>query len=302
MARIRSIKPEFPQYQYLADCTRDARLLYLLLKTPSDDFGRLRADSRMLARTLYPYDEGLKDARPLIDAWLADLVEHKCIVVYDVDGQRYLQITHWLDEERVDKPTPSKFPAPSGEIVTPEALLRASGLHNPMFHPERLASIREPSRGFASVREHSPSSLGRDKTLGTESGKGGDVGEGNHLELTSPQNPQRPSKLAKLPDPYPYSPQHERIALEILPADADGRAEFEHGFVPFWHSNGKLKANWIATWRVWCSNAAKRSEYHRKKPDPHEPAPQRPAGPHAITDWVTPAAKPAGGPTGKGDS
>lgn len=302
MARIRTIKPEFPQYQYLAECTRDARLLYLLLKTPSDDFGRLRADSRMLARTLFPYDEGLNDARPLMDAWLADLVEHNCVVVYDVAGQRYLQITHWADEERVDKPTPSKLPAPGDELVTASELRRASGLHNPMFHPPSPARIREDSRGFASPREDSPSSLGRDKTLGRDSRKGGDVGEGNlngHLELTPKDAPTTRAgrALTKLPNPYPYSPQHERIALEILPADADGRAEFDNAFCAYWHSNGKLKADWIACWRVWCSNAATRGQYARKKPDPNEPAPQR-ASPHHITDWV----KPPGGPSGKGDA
>lgn len=299
MGRIRSIKPEFPQYQYLAECGRDARLLYLLLKTQSDDFGRLRADSRMLARTLYPYDEGLNDPRPMMDAWLADLVEHRCVVVYDVEGQRYLQITHWSDEERVDKPTASKFPAPNGAHVTTEELRRVSGLHNNLFHPRSLARDREDSRGFAPPREASRSSLGREKNLGEETGKGGEAGEGNPdtLELTSPQNaPSATGKLSKLPNPYPFSPAHERIALEILPADADGRAEFTDSFCAHWHSSGKRKADWMATWRMWCSNSAKRNEYRRKKPDPHEQAPQR-ASPHAITDWVK-----SGGQTGEGDT
>jgi hypothetical protein len=70
MARIRTIKPEFPQSESIGRMSRDARLLFVKMWTLADDSGRLRASSQMLASLLYPYDD---DAASLIDLWLAEI-------------------------------------------------------------------------------------------------------------------------------------------------------------------------------------------------------------------------------------
>lgn len=107
MARIRTIKPEFPQSESMGRISRDARLLFILLWTLVDDSGRTRAASRMLASLLYPYDD---DAPRLIDAWLEELEREECIDRYSVDGQSYLQIRNWLIHQKIDRPSKSKFP------------------------------------------------------------------------------------------------------------------------------------------------------------------------------------------------
>ncbi len=108
MARIRSIKPEFPQSESMGRISRDARLTFIQCWTLADDEGRLRGNSRMLASLLFPYDD---DAPALIDGWLGELERESCIVRYQAEGQSYMQIHNWLIHQKIDKPSKSKIPA-----------------------------------------------------------------------------------------------------------------------------------------------------------------------------------------------
>ncbi|WP_063685585.1 hypothetical protein [Bradyrhizobium stylosanthis] len=110
MARIRTIKPEFPQSETIGKLSREARLLFIQLWTICDDEGRTRAASRMLASLLYPYDE---DAPSLIEGWLVELERHDCIVRYVVEGSTYLQVNNWLKHQKIDRPGNSKLPVVS---------------------------------------------------------------------------------------------------------------------------------------------------------------------------------------------
>lgn len=115
MARIRTIKPEFPQSESMGKVSRDARLLFIQMWTLADDSGRLRGNSRMLASLLFPYDE---DARGLISGWIEELIEEKCIVCYQgADGSSYVAISHWSDHQKIDKPSKSKLPEPPSRIL-----------------------------------------------------------------------------------------------------------------------------------------------------------------------------------------
>jgi hypothetical protein len=108
MARIRSIKPEFPQSESMGRVSRDARLLFVELWTICDDSGRTRAASRMLASLLFPYDD---DAPSLIDGWLSELEREGCLSRYEVEGNTYLEIHNWLNHQKIDKPSQSKIPS-----------------------------------------------------------------------------------------------------------------------------------------------------------------------------------------------
>jgi hypothetical protein len=108
MGRIRTIKPEFPQSESMGRVSRESRLCFILLWTASDDSGRLRGNSRMLASTLYPYDE---DAGSLMDGWLGELEREGCIKRYHIDGSTYVEISKWLSHQKIDKPSQSRFPA-----------------------------------------------------------------------------------------------------------------------------------------------------------------------------------------------
>lgn len=110
MGRIRTIKPEFPQSQSMGKVSREARLLFVLIWTVADDSGRTRAASRMLASLLYPYDD---DAPKLIGKWLGELERVGSIVRYTVDGDDYLEVCKWALHQKIDRPSKSKFPAPS---------------------------------------------------------------------------------------------------------------------------------------------------------------------------------------------
>ena len=108
MARIRSIKPEFPQSESMGRVSRDARLLFVQLWCICDDHGRTRAASRMLASLLFPYDD---DAPSLIDGWLAELQREGCVRLYEHEGSRFLEIPNWLKHQKIDKPSKPQFPA-----------------------------------------------------------------------------------------------------------------------------------------------------------------------------------------------
>ena len=109
MARIRTIKPEFPQSESMGRVSRDARLCFVNMWTLSDDSGRLRGNSRMLASLLFPYDD---DAPALMEGWLVELEGEGCIVRYQVGNASYVEIANWLSHQKIDKPSASKLPGP----------------------------------------------------------------------------------------------------------------------------------------------------------------------------------------------
>lgn len=151
MARIRSIKPEFPQSETIGRLSREARLLFIQLWTIADDCGRARASSRVLASLLYPFDD---DAKDLIDSWLAELSDNDCLFFYEDDGNRYLQITNWLKHQKIDRPSASRIPEPKTEIR------------------ETLASPREPS-----MQDIGP----RTKDIGSRN-------KNNHAQIVASEN------------------------------------------------------------------------------------------------------------------
>jgi hypothetical protein len=174
MARIRTIKPEFPQSESMGRISRDARLLFIMMWTLADDAGRLRASSRMLASLLFPYDE---DAPKLIDGWLAELEHEGCIQRYSADGHSYAQILKWTEHQRIDKPSPSKIP-PCGEH----------------------------SRSLANIREHSCLDQGRDqgKDQGSED-------QGSEEAADADSSPSMRELKADFDEWYKVFPRHAGV-------------------------------------------------------------------------------------------
>ncbi len=114
MARIRTIKPEFPQSESMGRVSRDARLCFIMLWTIADDAGRLRGNSRMLASLLFPYDD---DAKDLMPGWLDELVAEGCIVLYRHGSDSYVQICNWLIHQKIDRPSQSKILPPDDDSL-----------------------------------------------------------------------------------------------------------------------------------------------------------------------------------------
>lgn len=111
MARIRSVKPEFWASEDLAECSRDARLLYVGLWNLSDEHARLRGGARYIKGQLFPYDDDL--TADAVEALIDELAAKGKVVRYTVDGGRYLFLPSLAKHQRLDAAkVVSKLPAP----------------------------------------------------------------------------------------------------------------------------------------------------------------------------------------------
>lgn len=100
MARIRSIKPEFPEDESLGLVSRDARFLFVLLWTRCDDLGRFRSSPSLLASHLFPYDDDV--TAKSVAAWMDELVAIERLRFYEVNGQQYGEVVNWAKHQRID--------------------------------------------------------------------------------------------------------------------------------------------------------------------------------------------------------
>jgi hypothetical protein len=155
MARIRTIKPEFPQSETIGKLSRDARLLFIQLWTVADDSGRARGNVAYLSGALFPYDD---DAKTKMKKWLGELDAAGCIRQYEVDGKQYLDIPSFLKHQRIDKPSESRLPAfqdaskntprivdePSPTDLVPSNGPRKGPVPSTSAAPDGAQTVREP--------------------------------------------------------------------------------------------------------------------------------------------------------------
>jgi hypothetical protein len=116
VSRIRSLKPEIVQSARLAECSRDARLLFVYLISQSDCFGNQRADARLIRGQLFPYDDDITAAT--IEGWLGELCAIGVVQLYEVEGQRYLHLTSWHEHQVISKPGKPLVPGPDDGTPT----------------------------------------------------------------------------------------------------------------------------------------------------------------------------------------
>lgn len=122
MARIRTIKPEFFTSLTIADLPLTARLTFIGLWTHCDDAGRCVDDARLIKAALWPLDD--RTAAD-IEIDLKELTESSLITRYTLNRKRYLAITNWSEHQRINRPSPSKLPAPEqGEPSPPDPVTR----------------------------------------------------------------------------------------------------------------------------------------------------------------------------------
>lgn len=240
MPRIRTIKPEFPQSESVGRVSREARLLFILLITGADDYGRLRAAPVFIARHLYPYDD---DAPALVPRWLDELEREGFISRYEVEGSRYLQIMGWAKHQRVDNAGKSSIPAPNEEVR------------------------REPPRTAATCGD-SPLDL----DLGPRTSK-----PTKDQDLGPKIAPSRKREAAVvLPPEWVPSEAETKFALEMgLTPDEAAREAIK--FRAYW-VNGKgggtrrKPSGWASTWQNWISRTAD----NLPRGNGNEPKPTRP--------------------------
>lgn len=99
MARIRTIKPEFWQDEKLAPLDAVTRLVFLGLIGMADDAGRVLDNVKIIDAFIFPEtSDSCREA-------LATLSRMGRVTRgVTASGQRVIQITHWADHQRVDRP------------------------------------------------------------------------------------------------------------------------------------------------------------------------------------------------------
>lgn len=137
MARIRTIKPSFFRSDDVSALPFRARLTWVGLWTQCDDQGRTKDHARLIKADIWPLDNvSLAD----IEEDLATLAGHGRIVRYEVDGQRFLEVTNWSEHQKIDRPSKSNIPAPNGSA--PAAQLRAEPRGtDPQSYPQSKARV-----------------------------------------------------------------------------------------------------------------------------------------------------------------
>jgi hypothetical protein len=111
MARKRMIDPSIWQDEGMAELTPRQQLLYIGLISNADDDGRLKGSEsalRLALPTLYA-GVGLPDIATDLNAVLAAFGQ---LIRYQAGGRTYLAFLNYRDWQKIDKPSPSRLPAP----------------------------------------------------------------------------------------------------------------------------------------------------------------------------------------------
>lgn len=145
MPRKRMIDPDFWLDEEIASLPYEYRLFYIASWNFADDRGVLIDSPNRLQAQIFPYED--KDVEPIIDK-LADLGKY---VKFTSEGRNYLWIRKFLKHQSINRPTPSKLPAPPSEEQVTEDSRRTH------------AQVTEDSR----LRE----GKGREEKLSTTSNK-----------------------------------------------------------------------------------------------------------------------------------
>ncbi len=118
MARIRTIKPELWEDQKVGPLDALTALTYIGLISLADDEGRGRADPTWLRSRLHPYRTCTVQE---VDESLTSIGKSRLAIFYSVNEQAYYFIPKFLFHQVINKPKPSKLPAP------PSLVQQASG-------------------------------------------------------------------------------------------------------------------------------------------------------------------------------
>ncbi len=194
MARIRTIKPEFWESEVLGRLSPLARLTFAGLISHADDAGRGRGEVGAMYGRMHAYASSAVRAR--FKRCLSELKRVKLVVFYKGSNNcSYYWIPGFNEHQRIDKPSPSRFPPPPGFV-------------------EEVENATDPLPDLS--------------TLDQGSGKGVDQGkEGRGEDLGSPSSEvirqlMQKAKIRKIPN----KPDTLRTYLEAWVARTSG-AEVE---------------------------------------------------------------------------
>jgi hypothetical protein len=113
VARIRQLKPEFWTDDKVAGLSRDARLLFLGLWTEADDDGRLVDSTKLLAGSLFPFDDDVTPKR--LGTWLEEIISQGLVRRYTRGAASYLYIVNFKRHQKIAHPRRSSLPPPDDD-------------------------------------------------------------------------------------------------------------------------------------------------------------------------------------------
>ena len=114
MARIRTIKPEFWRSPDVMELDNFQKLLFIGLWNLADDEGRGVFSPEAIAADLFLTEYSLSPHGVLTDVSNAFVMysELDMVQLYSVGRRKYFQVQNWGKHQKINRPTPSKFPAP----------------------------------------------------------------------------------------------------------------------------------------------------------------------------------------------
>lgn len=78
----------------------------------ADDEGNLERSAKQLKGQAFPHD------RLEVEPLLAELINHELVVEYQVDGKKLLHIKGFKKHQRINRPSPPRFPAYDDSLRT----------------------------------------------------------------------------------------------------------------------------------------------------------------------------------------
>lgn len=110
MARNRMIKPGFWTSEQLAECSRDARLIFIGIWNFCDDGGVHPASAKRVKMEVLPGDDVTVSD---VEKWIQELLEQGLLREFSHNGADFWYVTGW-SHQRIDRPSYS-YPGPYNE-------------------------------------------------------------------------------------------------------------------------------------------------------------------------------------------
>ncbi len=116
MARIRTIKPDALLHRKVGRLSHLGFRVWIGQITQADDEGRFIADASEIRARVFGYhpEVSIEDTEAAIQEVAADGLTR----LYSVNGTRYGVFPSWGDHQKIDRPSPSRLPAPPSSDAT----------------------------------------------------------------------------------------------------------------------------------------------------------------------------------------
>lgn len=150
----RVVRGEINESESLARVSPLAELAFRALIVAVDDFGRLDARAAKLKAALFPMRDAFSAAK--VFGWIEELAAEGCVLLYEVDGRPYLQLTGWEKHRgKGRRAESSKYPEPNDPSISRKS-------EDLQSNPPVLRGTRDEKRGTydeTDEKQNAPSAL-----------------------------------------------------------------------------------------------------------------------------------------------